>query len=50
MNDVAYERVQMNLERLRLTRIGDHLDGIAEEAARQEWTYLQFLDLSLIHI
>lgn len=30
MNEMAYEHVQMNLERLRLTRIGDHI-------CRDEW-------------
>lgn len=44
MTEIAYDRVQTNLERLKLLRIGDHLDGIAEQAARHEWTYLEFLD------
>jgi DNA replication protein DnaC len=44
MNEVAYDRVQGYLQRLKLTSIGDQLDPLAEQAAKQEWTYLTFLD------
>jgi DNA replication protein DnaC len=32
------------LERLKLTSVGDQLDPLAEQAAKEEWTYLEFLD------
>jgi DNA replication protein DnaC len=44
MTGHVYERVQTHLTRLKLTRIQDQLDPLAEEAAKQEWTYLEFLD------
>ena len=44
MNDLAYARVQTALERLKLTRLPDCLDSLAEEAAKQGWTYIAFLD------
>jgi DNA replication protein DnaC len=44
MNDVVYSRVQSHLQRLKLTRIPDCLDQVAEDAAKHEWTYLDFLD------
>ncbi|HJX38335.1 MAG TPA: IS21-like element helper ATPase IstB [Anaerolineae bacterium] len=44
MNDLAYDRVQTHLGRLKLARIAERLDGVAEEAAKQEWTYLEFLE------
>ncbi len=44
MSDLAYERVQNNLAQLKLIRMGEHLDAMAETAAREEWTYLSFLD------
>lgn len=44
MSDIAYERVQGYLQRLKLTSIGDHLDSLAEQAAKESWTYLTFLD------
>ena len=44
MTDIAYDRVQGYLERLKLTSVGDQLDSLAEQAAKEEWTYLEFLD------
>jgi DNA replication protein DnaC len=44
MTDIAYDRVQGYLERLKLTSVGDQLDPLAEQAAKEEWTYLEFLD------
>jgi DNA replication protein DnaC len=44
MNEVAYDRVQGYLQRLKLTSIADQLDPLAEQAAKEEWTYLTFLD------
>lgn len=44
MNEVAYDRVQGYLQRLKLTSIADQLDPLAEQASKEEWTYLTFLD------
>lgn len=44
MTDVTYERVQSALSRLKLTRMPDALDRLAEDAAGQQWTYIEFLD------
>lgn len=44
MNDLTYERVQAHLSQLKLQRMADHVDTVAEEAAKHEWTYLAFLD------
>lgn len=44
MNEIAYDRVQSYLSRLKLTRIADQLDPLAEQAARDSWTYVEFLD------
>jgi DNA replication protein DnaC len=44
MSDLAYSRVQAHLARLKLPRMADCLDMLAEEAAKHEWTYLDFLD------
>jgi DNA replication protein DnaC len=44
MNDLIYTRVESHLQRLKLTRIPECLDQVAEEAAKHEWTYLDFLD------
>jgi len=43
MNELAYPRVQSYLARLKLARMADCLDTLAEEAAKHEWTYLDFL-------
>ena len=44
MNDLVYSHLQAQLGRLKLTRIPDCLDQLAEEAAKQGWTYVDFLD------
>jgi DNA replication protein DnaC len=44
MNDIAYDRVQGYLNRLKLASVADQLDPLAEQAAKEEWTYLEFLD------
>lgn len=44
MSAVTYDRVQGQLERLKLTHLPARLDGLAEEATKQSWTYLDFLD------
>src|SRR6476646_2001228 len=44
MSEITYERVQTDLSRLKLTRMPDALDRLAEDAARQQWTYVEFLD------
>lgn len=41
--DFAYARVQTNLERLKLARIAQTLDSVAQQAAKENWTYLTFL-------
>jgi len=42
--DPTYERIQTHLERLKLHRIEEILDSVAEQAAKAEWTYIDFLD------
>ena len=44
MSDLTYDRVVGHLGRLKLTRLPDCLDALAEEAAKAKWTYLEFLD------
>jgi DNA replication protein DnaC len=44
MNDHGYEHLQAILERLKLTRVPERLDQLAEEAAKESWTYVEFLD------
>jgi DNA replication protein DnaC len=44
MNEPVYERVQSHLSRLKLLRMAECLDGFAEQAAKHDWTYLDFLD------
>ena len=44
MNDYRYEHLQTILERLKLTRVPERLDQLAEEAAKESWTYVEFLD------
>jgi len=42
--ELVYPRVLSHLTRLKLTRIPECLDALAEEAAKQDWTYLDFLE------
>ncbi len=44
MNEPVYDRVQSHLSRLKLPRMAECLDTMAEQAAKHEWTYLDFLD------
>lgn len=44
MTQLIYDRVQGYLARLKLTCIQDCLDPLAEQAAKKDWTYLEFLD------
>lgn len=44
MNAPVYARVQAHLQRLKLPRMAACLDGVAEQAGKQEWTYVDFLD------
>lgn len=44
MSDVAYPRVHTQLIRLKLPRMADCLDAVAQEAVRRDWTYIEFLD------
>mgnify|MGYP001819128408 FL=1 len=44
MSDVAYPRVQAHLARLKLTTKVEHVDTVAQEAAKHDWTYVEFLD------
>jgi DNA replication protein DnaC len=41
---VAYQRVHMHLERLKLKRVADLLDPISEQATKESLSYLDFLD------
>ena len=44
MNDHRYEHLQAILERLKLTRVPERLDQLAEAAAKESWTSMEFLD------
>lgn len=44
MNAYSYQHLQALLERLKLTRVTERLDQLAEEAAKQSWTYVEFLE------
>lgn len=44
MTELSYERVQNHLSRLKLTRMAEQLDALAQEAAKEDWTYLTFLE------
>lgn len=44
MNNHHYQHLQAILERLKLTRVPERLDQLAEEAAKESWTYVEFLD------
>ena len=40
---LTYLQVQENLERLKLTQAHAALDGLAEQAAHGQWSYIEFL-------
>jgi DNA replication protein DnaC len=42
--DPQEERVSLAMKRLQLTHVREILAGVLSEAAKQEWTYLEFLD------
>ncbi len=44
MSDLVYSRVQSHLERLKLLRMAECLDAIAEQGAKESFTYVDFLD------
>jgi DNA replication protein DnaC len=44
MSALAYDRVQGQFARLKLAHLPDRLDSLAEEATKQGWTYVDFLD------
>src|SRR6266702_4494957 len=44
MNNVSQFHLQHLLERLKLTRLLECLDQVAEEAAKEHWSYVEFLD------
>ena len=44
MSELIYERVLSHLDRLKLGRMADQLDAASQQAAKEEWTYLRFLD------
>ena len=44
MSALSYQRVQQHLVRLKLTRIAEQLDPVAEQAAKENWPYLTFLE------
>lgn len=44
MSELAYDRVQAHLSRLKLPHMAVALDGLAQQAAKHSWTYLAFLD------
>jgi hypothetical protein len=44
MNDHAYSHLQAILERLKLLRVPERLDQLAEAAAKENWTSVEFLD------
>ena len=45
--DPREERVFAALKRLQLTHLRDTLASVLSEAAKQQWTYLEFLDQAL---
>jgi DNA replication protein DnaC len=44
MNEHRYQHLLAILDRLKLTRVPERLDQLAEEAAKASWTYVEFLD------
>ncbi|HEV2660386.1 MAG TPA: hypothetical protein VGU68_07265 [Ktedonobacteraceae bacterium] len=44
MNDHGYDHLQTILERLKLARVPEQLDQLAETAAKESWTSVEFLD------
>jgi DNA replication protein DnaC len=44
MSEHSYLHLQAILERLKLSRVSDDLDRLAEVAARDHWSYVEFLE------
>lgn len=44
MTTHSYLHLQTSLDRLKLTSISEWLDPLAQEAAREHWSYVEFLD------
>jgi DNA replication protein DnaC len=44
MSDFTYQRLQTTLQRLKLTQVPECLDRLAEVAAKEQWTYVEFLE------
>jgi len=44
MSALTYERMQNQLARLKLTWMAEQLDPLAQQAAKAQWTYLEFFD------
>ena len=44
MTELVYARVQSHLERLKLPQMATCLDGIAQQAVKDSYTYVDFLD------
>jgi DNA replication protein DnaC len=44
MSELTYQHTQQALQQLKLPRILDCLDSLAEQAAQDHWTYVEFLD------
>lgn len=44
MTELTYQRVQQALTLLKLNQLPNCLDHLAEQAAAQSWTYVEFLD------
>lgn len=42
--NLATERIAAHAARLRLPELAQNLPGLAEEAARKEWSYTEFLE------
>jgi DNA replication protein DnaC len=44
MSALSYEQVQQHLSRLKLSRMAEQVDTLAEQAAKENWSYLSFLE------
>ena len=42
--EALYDRVLGHFGRLKLGRLPECVDGLAEQAAKEQWTYVEFLD------
>jgi DNA replication protein DnaC len=44
MNELTYERLRSHLARLKLSGMADQLDPLAQQAAKEAWSYLDFFE------